>query len=100
MYNVFGFYKFKKINNIKKVKNFLYKLFLNHKIRGTIILSSEGINGTISGYKNDVFLSDDSSVYAHIWQLILRRTFWWKSSLPFHPVLSDESCRPSEAGAA
>jgi len=56
MYNVFGFYKFKKINNIKKVKTFLYTLFLNHKIRGTIILSLEGINGTISGNKNDILL--------------------------------------------
>ena len=54
MYNVFGFYKFKKINNIKKVKTLLYTLVLNHKIRGTIILSSEGINGTISGNKNDI----------------------------------------------
>ena len=59
MYNVFGFYKFKKINNIKKVKTLLYTLVLNYKLRGTIILSSEGINGTISVYKNDIFLIKD-----------------------------------------
>ena len=47
MYNVFGFYKFKKINNLKKLKSILYSLVLNYKIRGTIILSSEGVNGTI-----------------------------------------------------
>ena len=56
MYNVFGFYKFKKVKNLKKFKTILYSLLLNYKIRGTIILSSEGINGTISGYKNDILL--------------------------------------------
>ncbi len=54
MYNVFGFYKFKKVNNLKNLKAILHSLVLNYKIRGTIILSSEGINGTISGYKNDI----------------------------------------------
>ena len=49
MYNVFGFYKFKKIINIKKIKNFLQSEILNNKIKGTIIISKEGINGTISG---------------------------------------------------
>ena len=54
MFNVFGFYKFKKINNLNKIKILLYPIFLGHKIRGTIILSSEGINGTLSGKKNDI----------------------------------------------
>ena len=54
MYNVFGFYKFKKVNNLKNLKAILHSLVLNYKIRGTIILSSEGINGTISGCKNDI----------------------------------------------
>jgi len=56
MYNVFGFYKFKKIKNIKKIKKLLYPLVLSNKIRGTLILSYEGINGTISGNKNDILL--------------------------------------------
>ena len=56
MYNIFGFYKFKKVKNLKKLKTILYSLVLNHKVRGTIILSSEGINGAISGYKNDILL--------------------------------------------
>ena len=54
MFNVFGFYKFKKINNLNKIKILLYPIFLDHKIRGTLILSTEGINGTISGKKNDI----------------------------------------------
>ena len=54
MFNVFGFYKFKRINNLNKIKILLYPIFLDHKIRGTLILSTEGINGTISGKKNDI----------------------------------------------
>ena len=54
MYNVFGFYKFKKIRNIKKIKNFLQSEILDNKIKGTIIISKEGINGTISGKKNNI----------------------------------------------
>ncbi len=55
MYTVFGFYKFKKINLLKKKKKFLLDKILYHKIRGTIILSKEGLNGTISGLRKDVY---------------------------------------------
>ena len=54
MYNVFGFYKFKKIRKIKKIRNTLQYEILNNKIKGTIIFSKEGINGTISGKKNNI----------------------------------------------
>ena len=48
MYNIFGFYKFKKIINIKKKKKILDNYLKQENFRGTIILSPEGINGTIS----------------------------------------------------
>jgi len=51
MFYISGFYKFKKISNIKKNKKILQKYFINNSIRGTIIISSEGINGTISAKK-------------------------------------------------
>ena len=51
MFYISGFYKFKKITNIKKNKKILQKYFINNSIRGTIIISSEGINGTISAEK-------------------------------------------------
>ena len=54
MFNIFGFYKFKRINNLNKIKFLLHPTLLDHKIRGTLILSTEGINGTISGKKNDI----------------------------------------------
>ena len=57
MYEVFGFYKFTKINFLKKNQN-LIKEFLNKKnIRGTIILSKEGLNGTISGKQKEIKLT-------------------------------------------
>ena len=49
MYEILGFYKFIKINYLKKNKKFLQKFLIKNKIRGTIIISNEGINGTISG---------------------------------------------------
>ena len=51
MYFISGFYKFKKISNIKKNKKILQAYFINEGIRGTVIISKEGINGTISSKK-------------------------------------------------
>jgi len=54
MFDVFGFYKFKKINSLKKNKIFLHDLLIKNNIRGTIIISKEGLNGTISGQKENL----------------------------------------------
>ena len=51
MYFISGFYKFKKISNIKKNKKIIQVYFINKGIRGSIIISKEGINGTISAKK-------------------------------------------------
>ncbi len=48
MYKIFGFYKFKKIKNIKLLKKNLKNFIEEEQVRGTIIISIEGINGTIS----------------------------------------------------
>ena len=54
MFHIFGFYKFKRLSGLKKLKKtFQEKLIKNH-LRGTIIFSKEGINGTISGKKNNI----------------------------------------------
>ena len=52
--NVIGFYKIKKINNPDQYKDKLKKYFTNSSIRGTVIISKEGVNGTISGQKYKV----------------------------------------------
>jgi|TARA_B100000530_G_scaffold116151_1_gene72383 UPF0176 protein len=57
MYHIFGFYKFKKLKKLSTYKKVLNNFFLKKNIRGTLIISSEGINGTISGKKKDLNLA-------------------------------------------
>ena len=54
MFTVFGFYKFKKSNFLKKNKEFLQREILKNNISGTIILSQEGINGSIAGKRRNI----------------------------------------------
>ena len=54
MYSIFGFYKFKKLTTLKSKKKYLDSLFIRNDIRGTIIISNEGLNGTIS-FKTNKF---------------------------------------------
>ena len=48
MYKIFGFYKFKQIKNIKLLKKNLEDFIEKEELRGSIIISNEGVNGTIS----------------------------------------------------
>ena len=52
MFAILGFYKFKKIINLNTKKKLLEKLFKIEKIRGSIILSNEGVNSTLSFNNN------------------------------------------------
>ena len=54
MFTVFGFYKFKQISNLNRNKNLLNNLLLKRNIRGTIIISREGVNGSLSGKNKDL----------------------------------------------
>ena len=56
MFTVLGFYKFKKLNLLKKKRSILQSFFVKHDVRGTLILSKEGLNGTISGKTKNVSL--------------------------------------------
>ncbi len=49
MYYIFGFYKFKKLSKLNKNKLLFEKFFNEQKVRGTLIISKEGLNGTVSG---------------------------------------------------
>ena len=57
MFNVFGFYKFKKLTALRKNKIILQNFFNKKNIRGTIIISQEGLNGTISGQPKNLILT-------------------------------------------
>ena len=53
-FTIVTFYQFKKIHDILKFKNTLSHFCKFNKIKGTIILAKEGINGTIAGMPNSI----------------------------------------------
>ena len=54
MFDVFGFYRFIKISYLKKKQKLINEILIKKNIRGTIIISTEGVNGTISGKGEDI----------------------------------------------
>jgi len=57
MFTVLGFYKFKNLKSLKKNKPILQKLFIDNDIKGILIISNEGLNGSISGKTKNIFLA-------------------------------------------
>ncbi len=53
---IYTFYRFKDLKNIKRIKNQLDKFTKDKLVLGTILIASEGINGTISGTKKNLDL--------------------------------------------
>ncbi len=53
-FTIVTFYQFKKIEDILTFKNQLYNFCKFNKIKGTIILADEGINGTIAGISDNI----------------------------------------------
>ncbi len=53
-YLVASFYKFIKLDNLDELKKKFLKFQNLHRINGTILISDEGINGTVSGYRDDI----------------------------------------------
>ena len=56
LFTIITFYQFKKITNIIKFHAALKDMCKFNKIRGTIILAEEGINGTVAGTSNEIKL--------------------------------------------
>ena len=54
MFTVFGFYKFQKINDLRKNQKILKNILIDYNIYGSIIISKEGLNGSISGKNIDI----------------------------------------------
>ena len=57
MFTVLGFYKLKNLKALKKNKLILQKLFIDNNIKGILIISNEGLNGSISGKSKNIFLT-------------------------------------------
>ena len=55
-FTIISFYQFKKIRNPEKLQIILKDFCFFHKIKGTILLANEGINGTNAGLKNSIKL--------------------------------------------
>ena len=49
MFKILGFYKFFKVVSLKNNKKFINDLLILNNIKGTIIISKEGLNGSIAG---------------------------------------------------
>ena len=54
MYLTIAFYQFVRLENIEQLQAFILKFCQKNNIKGTILLANEGINGTISGQKNNI----------------------------------------------
>ena len=54
MITILSFYKFKKIKKLKLIKKMLFKEINLLSVKGLIILSPEGVNGTLSGSKKNI----------------------------------------------
>ena len=54
MFIILGFYKFKNLKSLKRHKTILENLFSENDIRGTLIISKEGLNGTLSGTSKNI----------------------------------------------
>ena len=51
---IYSFYQFKKITNPSKLKDLLKEFCQFHKLKGTILIAKEGINGTIGGTEKSI----------------------------------------------
>ena len=51
-YDIVSFYKFCQIRSLEELRIQFKKYLIDHSLKGTIILSPEGINGTIAGSSN------------------------------------------------
>ncbi len=54
MFHIFGFYKFKDLTKLSSFKEKFSNIFKLNSIRGTIIVTKEGLNGTISGKPKNI----------------------------------------------
>ena len=55
MFLTIAFYQFVSLENIDQLQAFILKFCQKNNIKGTILLATEGINGTISGKKNNIY---------------------------------------------
>ena len=87
MFLTIAFYHFVSLKNIKELQPFIHDFCQRNHIKGTILLANEGINGTISGQKNDIhqfikFIKTDSTFNNNFKNLEHKES--WATKNPFY----------------
>ena len=81
-FTIITFYQFKKVNNIINIKKLLREFCLFNKIKGTIILAEEGINGTVSGLNKPIDLLEKKLTNLKFLNLEKKKSFY--NYMPFN----------------
>ena len=87
MFLTIAFYQFVSLENINHLQTFILKFCKKNNIKGTILLAAEGINGTISGKKNNIheflkFIKTDPFLNGSFKNLEHKES--WASKNPFY----------------
>jgi UPF0176 protein len=87
MFLTIAFYQFVSLENIDQLQAFILKFCQKNNIKGTILLASEGINGTISGDEKKIqkfieFIKEDSFFKDNFKNLEYKES--WASKNPFY----------------
>ena len=87
MYLTIAFYHFVSLENIEQLQTFILQFCKKNNIKGTVLLASEGINGTISGQKTNIhkfleFIKTDSFFKDNFKNLEHKES--WASKNPFY----------------
>ena len=87
MFLTIAFYQFVSLENIEQLQKSISKSCQKNKIKGTILLASEGINGTVSGKENDIhkfleFIKTDPFLNGSFKNLEHKES--WASKNPFY----------------
>ena len=80
-FTIVTFYQFKNIKNIKKIQKMLKELCSFHKIKGTIILAEEGINGTVAGLSGPIDILQKKLIEWEFRKLEKKKSYY--SFMPF-----------------
>ena len=70
MIEILSFYKLKKLNKIKSLRKKIFDKIFENNVKGLVIISPEGINGTIAGKKKNIII-----LSKYIKRIILIRRF-------------------------
>ena len=70
MIEILSFYKLKKLSKIKSLRKKIFDKIFENNVKGLVIISPEGINGTIAGKKKNIII-----LSKYIKRIILIRSF-------------------------